>query len=90
MLVETKIENPTINTATYLEGYKVSIVFNDGKTSIVDFGPFLASKKSSYLKKYINPLLFKNFHIEDGNIVWGKDWDMIFPLHQLYKGSIKL
>jgi hypothetical protein len=29
------------------------------------------------------------FKIEDGNIVWGKNWDLIFPAHELHAGKIK-
>lgn len=28
--------------------------------------------------------------IEHGNIVWGKNWDMIFPIEQLHKGVVAL
>ena len=27
---------------------------------------------------------------EHGNIVWGKNWDMIFPIEQLHKGVVAL
>ena len=26
--------------------------------------------------------------IENGNIVWGKNWDLMFPIEQLYSGSL--
>jgi len=32
--------------------------------------------------------LFKKFKLEMGNIVWGKNWDMVFPVYNLYKGKI--
>ena len=38
--------------------------------------------------KYLDPKRFKKFEIENGNIVWGKNWDLIFPLEQLYAGKI--
>jgi hypothetical protein len=90
MLVESKIENLLVNDATYLDGYKISIAFNDGKINIVDFKPFLESKQNSHLIKYLDTSLFKKFHIDNGNLVWGKNWDLIFPVKQLYKGQIKL
>lgn len=31
---------------------------------------------------------FKKFKIEKGNIVWGEDWDLIFPIEQLYNGKV--
>ena len=29
------------------------------------------------------------FKIENGNIVWGEDWDLIFPIEQLHQGRIE-
>ena len=26
--------------------------------------------------------------IENGNIVWGKNWDLMVPIEQLYSGSL--
>jgi ribosomal protein S4E len=87
----------TINTiplkvkkATYLDGFKVFIVFNDGKKNTVDFKEYLDTINNGFLVKYKKPSVFKNFAIENGNLVWGKDWDLIFPVTQLYKGKIKI
>ncbi|HKP32024.1 MAG TPA: hypothetical protein VJT83_04835 [Chitinophagaceae bacterium] len=38
--------------------------------------------------KYKKPENFKKFEILDGNLIWGKHWDMIFPIQQLYSGII--
>lgn len=32
----------------------------------------------------LEPENFKQFTIEHGNVVWGKNWDMIFPIEDLY------
>ena len=32
---------------------------------------------------------FKRFKIENGNIVLGNNWDMIFPVYDLYNGKLK-
>ena len=37
---------------------------------------------------YIEPKNFKKFTIEQGNVVWGKNWDMIFPIEDLYSPAI--
>ncbi len=37
---------------------------------------------------YLDESEFKKFKIEDGNIVWGENWDLIFPVEQLYSGAI--
>ena len=75
--------------ATCVEGYKVKIEFSDSTNQIVDFGTFLDKNPHPLYNKYKDIKLFKQFKIEAGNIVWGKNWDLIFPVDQLYKGKIK-
>lgn len=38
--------------------------------------------------KYLDPRKFSRFTIENGNIVWGKNWDFVFPMEQLHAGRI--
>jgi len=78
----------SIKEAKYAEGFKLEIVFNDGIKKMVDFGGFLQSHSHPQFNKYKKEANFKRFKIEHGNIVWGKDWDMIFPVYDLYKGKI--
>lgn len=49
-----------------------------------------SSKKNSHpqYNKYATPALFKKFKIEGGNIVWGKNWDLMFPVEQLHTGIL--
>ena len=75
-------------SAEYLADYKIRISFSDLTQRIVDFGPFLTAHPHPQYDKYKNPSHFKKFKIERGNIVWGKDWDLIFPIDQLYAGKI--
>ena len=49
---------------------------------------FYNSHSHPQFNKYKKEANFKRFKIENGNVVWGKDWDMIFPLYDLYKGKI--
>jgi hypothetical protein len=78
-----------VENATYVDTYKVSIEFNDKTTQIVDFGSFLVKHPHPGYDKYKDIQLFKQFKIEAGNLVWGENWDLIFPVSQLYKGRIK-
>jgi hypothetical protein len=39
------------------------------------------------IRKYQEELLFKQFKIVDGNLNWN-DYEMIFPLEDIYKGKI--
>ncbi|GHT62184.1 hypothetical protein FACS189451_05930 [Bacteroidia bacterium] len=49
---------------------------------------FLQGHPHPQYNKYQNPDNFKSFYIDHGNIVWGDDWDLMFPIEQLYKGKI--
>ena len=77
-----------VSNATYIDEYKIEVIFNDNKKNVVDFGAFLSTHSHPQYNKYKKTENFKKFKIENGNIVWGKDWDMIFPVYELYKGKI--
>ena len=72
--------------ATYLNDYKVELLFDDKKKQLIDFLPALQS--NPVCKKYLDLIEFKKFKIEDGNIVWGKNWDMIFTIESLYYNTL--
>jgi hypothetical protein len=78
-----------VTSADYLGEYRLFIAFNDGRKVEVDFADFLNNRAKGYLLKYKKPTHFKSFKIEDGNVVWGKDWDLVFPVTQLYNGHIE-
>jgi hypothetical protein len=75
--------------ATYESGYKLRIVFSDKTTKTVDFEPFLSHKPHQVFAFYKQPQHFKQFQIKKGNVVWGDDWDLVFPVEQLHKGRIE-
>ena len=79
----------SVSKAAYIDGYKLEVEFNDNKKHVVDFGNFLNTHSHPQYNKYKKPENFKKFKIENGNIVWGKDWDMIFPVYDLYQGKIE-
>jgi Protein of unknown function (DUF2442) len=78
----------SVKEARHLEGYKLEVIFNDNKRKIVDFSGFLQTHSHPQYNKYKKENNFRKFKIENGNIVWGRDWDMIFPVYDLYKGKI--
>ena len=78
-----------VEKAKYIDGYKVEIVFNDKTIKIVDFGNFILKNPHPTNDKYRDIQKFKKFKIEAGNIVWGDNWDLIFPVSQIYRGKIK-
>ncbi len=72
--------------ATYLNDYKVELLFDDKKNQLIDLLSVLQS--NPVCKKYLDLIEFKKFKIEDGNIVWGKNWDMIFTIESLYYNTL--
>ena len=90
MIIEKNISPLEIKKADYLDGFRVAIYFNDGVKKTIDFTDFLNSQNSYYSKKYKNTSNFRKFKIENGNIVWGDEWDLIFPIKDLRKGRISI
>lgn len=81
--------NISVVKASYLHDNTLLVTFSNGREKKVDFSSFFNSNNIPYLKKYKSERLFKKFKIEDGNVVWGKDWDLIFPVSQLYTNKIQ-
>lgn len=79
-----------IRKARYVEDYSIEIEFNDHTVRVVDFGHFLKKHPHPQYNKYNDIELFKQFKIEGGNLVWGDNWDLIFPIVQIHKGVIKI
>ena len=77
----------TINYAKYIGDYAIRVKFSDGTERLVDFKPFLLHSHHPSIKKYLNEEIFKKFEIIDGNLNWN-DYDLIFPVYDLYQGSI--
>ncbi len=75
-----------IQDAIYISDLLVELKFNDGTVRRVDFSTFLLNHPHPQYNKYQKPSNFKKFHIENGNIVWGKNWDLMFPIENLYSG----
>lgn len=74
--------------ARHVKAFALEIAFADGKKKTVDFAGFLKNHSHPQYNKYKKVNGFKQFHVENGNVVWGKNWDMIFPVHELYTGKI--
>ena len=77
----------SITEADYIGDFAIRLTFNDGHRKLVDFKPFLEHAKHPAIKKYLNEDQFKTFQIEDGNLDWN-DFDMCFPMEDLYRNSI--
>ena len=66
----------------------VLLTFNDGVQQIIDIGEFIRKHPHPQYDRYLNPKKFAKFKIENRNIVWGKNWDLIFPIDELHAGRI--
>lgn len=76
-----------IISARYIGDFAIRIYFSDGINKLVDFRPFLESSLHPSIRKYFDESRFKEYQITDGNLNWN-DYDMIFPIEDLYKGRV--
>lgn len=81
--------NITIKKAQYVAPLSVLLHFSDGTVQTVDIGSFIKNHPHPQYNSYLDEKKFKSFKIEYGNIVWGKNWDLIFPIDHLYTGNIE-
>lgn len=77
-----------IDSAKYLADYAIRLTFSDGNEKLVDFKPFLSKSLHPSIKKYLDESRFSNFSLIDGNLNWN-DYDLIFPISDLYNGQIE-
>jgi len=84
---ESDFKHLKIDSAKYLSDYAIRIKFNDGSERLVDFKQFLSKSLHPSIKKYLDENKFSNFSLTDGNLNWN-DYDLIFPISDLYKGQI--
>lgn len=76
-----------IKSATYIKNYELLITFYDGKEVSVDFYDFLISSTNPQIRDYLNLEKFKSFKVKNNDLLWG-DFDLLFPIEDLYSGKI--
>lgn len=76
-----------IEQAQYIGGYKLHLLFSDGKERLVDFAPFLRNSVNPLIRKYLALDNFLSFSVEYGDLFWN-DYDLCFPIADLYEGRI--
>ena len=86
-----KSELFSVVRAEPVDKLRLRIYFSNGRKRTVDFAPFLLHYPNLHpsFKKYQNPERFKKFKIVSGNLNWN-NYEMIFPLEELYEGKIRL
>lgn len=75
--------------AVIVGNLSVLLYFSDNTQQTIDIGDYIQKHPHPQYNKYLNPKEFATFKIENGNIVWGEDWDLIFPIEQLHQGRIE-
>ena len=58
----------------------INLTFSDNTTQRVDIGDYIRRHPHPQYNKYLDPRKFSRFSIDNGNVVWGKNWDMIFQI----------
>lgn len=86
---ESGFDQLKIDSAKYLSDYAIRIIFSDGNEKLVDFKPFLSKSLHPSIKRYLDENKFSNFSLNDGNLNWN-DYELIFPISDLYKGRIEV
>ena len=77
----------SIVSASYLDGYRLELSFDDGSKREIDFERFLKASAHPDIRKWLDPDAFKSFRLEYGDLLWG-DWELCFPIADLYPGTI--
>lgn len=85
--VSFKVGQIRIRNATNIANYRIKLDFFDGVERIVDFEPFLKNSNHPEIRKYLDLDQFNKYEIVNGNLNWN-DFDMIFPVSDLYDGKI--
>lgn len=85
---ESGFDQLKIDSAKYLSDYVIRIKFSDGSDKLVDFKPFLSKSYHPSIRKYLDEQKFSDFMLKDGNLNWN-DYDLIFPIWDLYNGKIE-
>jgi hypothetical protein len=78
-------ENITIVAARYVNDFSIALTFSSGATQLVNFLPLFDKYAKGDKLKYFAPERFKKFIVKNGNIYWGRNEDIIFPVNLLYK-----
>lgn len=73
-------ESIAIISAKYIQDFTIAISFTNGETRLVDFLPLFHKHVKGENLNYFAPQNFKKFIVNNGNIHWGKNEDVIFPV----------
>ena len=81
-------KNVILTSAKYLNDYKILLSFTSAGmrlSTLVNFLPLFNKYVKGENLKYLDPQRFRKFIIKNGNIYWGRNEDVIFPVNLLLK-----
>lgn len=84
---KTKEEDITILAARYISDFSIAVSFSSGRTQLVNFLPLFEKYVKGDNLKYFAPERFKKFIVKNGNIYWGRNEDVIFPVSFFFKDT---
>ena len=82
---KNKVESVTVESAKYINDFSIAISFSSGFIKIVNFFPLFEMYAKGINLKYFALEKFKKFIVKNGNIYWGRNEDLIFPISSLLK-----
>ena len=83
-----KDENISVVAARYLNDFSVAVSFSCGSTQLVNFLPLFEKNVKGDNLKYFAPERFKKFIVNNGNIYWGNNEEVIFPISAFFKDAV--
>jgi hypothetical protein len=65
-----------VTSAKYVGEYRIEVVFDDGKSGVVDLASYLA--RGGVFQRFRNMAFFRSFSVnaELGTLTWGKEIDI--------------
>lgn len=74
----------SITKAFFISEHNVLLSFSNNKQKIINFKPLFSKYAKGYYAKYSSKINFRRFKVANGNISWGENEDIIFPVSFLY------
>ena len=65
----------SVTNARYVDGHKIQVSFNNGKSGVADFHDIVFNDKRPIFRPLRNEGEFKNFELNDYTIVWPNELD---------------
>jgi len=77
---KNKEESVAIASARFVHDFSIAITLPTGQTRLINFLPLFQKYVKGENLKYYAPDRFNKFIIKNGNIYWGRNEDVIFPV----------